>query len=231
VCDDDGWVVGFPVRAERAGIFLLEDFIMGYTHDWRFVRPVTEEEIDTVMPLIKDIAKRYRDVIKSTRRRSKGEIFYDEKGDNPYETFYVNLTAVSKIIERKGHEALPYLPENRWCKTARHPYDIAVCEMLLVLAAKVRGFKFSSDGFDRRCVRQLCDDQGLDESWPQAIENVNKLYNLNYEAGYFDLGNAFVFDVTVDGESVLDSSGNETVRSISRQGAKSKRKVREFCAV
>jgi hypothetical protein len=203
-------------------------FYMGYTHDWIFVKSVTEDEIDSVTPLIENVVKRHRRVIRPVQGCCRGDIFYEERSKDPYETFRVNLNEARYI----KYKEFPYQPYHCWCKTARRPYDIAVCEMLLVLAAEVPGFRFSSDGFDLRCTKRQCDERGLDESWPQAIANVNKLYKLNYEADYVELNDATYFNVTENGRSVLfDFNRNRTLTSILWQQVKPKRKCRKLADI
>lgn len=55
----------------------------------------------------------------------------DAKQGLDHETFYFDLNEMSDF---------------NFCKTARKPYDFAVCVALLAMANHIDGFKFSSDG-------------------------------------------------------------------------------------
>lgn len=76
-----------------------------------------------------------------------------------------------------GHETFAFkLREvsREFCKTARKPYDLPVCEMLLVLKAYLPNFVLSSDGFSG-----YAEEPKIDGFWKQAIENV-KEYGIHY---------------------------------------------------
>jgi hypothetical protein len=62
-----------------------------------------------------------------------------------------------------------------FCKTARKPYDIVVCEVLLVLKRFMPNLDVGSDGFSG-----YLKEPKLDGMWPEAIENV-KQYGINYQ--------------------------------------------------
>ena len=62
-----------------------------------------------------------------------------------------------------------------FCKTARKPYDIVVCEVLLVLKRYMPNLEVGSDGFSG-----YLEEPKLDGLWPDAIENVRQ-YGINYQ--------------------------------------------------
>lgn len=69
----------------------------------------------------------------------------DAKQSLDHETFYFDITNITEF---------------NFCKTARKPYDFAVCVALLAMANHIEGFEFSTDG-------QLDD-------WKPAIEFYNE---------------------------------------------------------
>lgn len=89
--------------------------------------------------------------------------------ENGYETFLVHNSDDQGGYSNKGFT---------FCKTARKPYDIVVCEVCLVLNAFCHHFDLSSDGFSGYVSEQV-DGVHLDGTWDQAIENV-KEYGLDY---------------------------------------------------
>jgi hypothetical protein len=189
---------------------------MGYTHYYGLEAPATNEEVDSALPLIEDTAEQHKKLIKVAfpDERVRGELFYRERSRSPYEDFYINLYDAE--VRR------------RFCKTARRPYDLAVCEMLLILAAKISVFKIASDGFCDDYRRCPSGSLGLEENWPVAIQQVKNRYGIDYTAGYCDLGNTFVFDVRVEDRSVLDKTCGTRAEVSARR---SKRKVRLLSAV
>jgi hypothetical protein len=183
---------------------------MGYTHYWKAGRRATKSEIAKVLPITRDILERHKEhiLMSESEITDKGKIRINDASGEGYETFYVDLS---------------YLPESRgFCKTGRMPYDQAVCEMLLVLAAKIPAFKINSDGLDREC-RYYGSETGFEESWPAAMKAVKKLYGLNYAGGYRDLGNILRFVLEIDGRSILEKMSSDNPRP---GGV---RRVREMC--
>ena len=76
-----------------------------------------------------------------------------------------------------GHETFLFEPKEcdfSFCKTEQKPYDLPVCEMLLVLKAHIPHFELSSDGFSG-----YAKDPKIDGFWGTAIENV-KQYGIFY---------------------------------------------------
>jgi len=72
----------------------------------------------------------------------------------------------------EGHETFLFETgknSNEFCKTARKPYDLAVCEILLVLKAHLPNFTMKSDGF-----WTSKENPKLDENWPAALESVKE---------------------------------------------------------
>lgn len=117
------------------------------------------------MPLIKSIINKHRGIIQfesdDNRAPAYGDvgIQFNGIGNDAHETFCF------KAMEKSDD----------FCKTARKPYDLPVCEILLVLKAHLPSFELSSDGF----ASEASNPQ-IDGSWPQAIENV-KTYGIFYK--------------------------------------------------
>ena len=177
---------------------------MGYTHYWYVPKAVEKKDWSRAIDCIKDIVKRHGDILAFEYDQPKRKpvvsvkkgIRFNGRGDDGHETF-----------------AIFVVDDVRWdfCKTARKPYDQAVCECLLVLRAMVPGFRVSSDGF---CGR-LEDGAVPSAAWPVAIEAV-KVYGLHYtafvyneRAPYCDIGMELVED-GVEGVRRFDDDGYES---------------------
>jgi len=129
---------------------------MGYTHYWKMDKPMKG-----LMPLQKELVL---EVLKENKKFLFGPmgtgkpIFTDDmislngnaKTDEDHETFEVNFRQSSEF---------------EFCKTARKPYDLAVCKLLCVFSLS-EGFNFSSDGTERDSKEQRFLG---DESWPEAL--------------------------------------------------------------
>lgn len=90
-----------------------------------------------------------------------GSGFYDDSSRPPL--FSSDCIAFNGVDE-DAHEDFCVdfsRPFSDFCKTARKPYDLAVCITLLVLAMKVPNFRFTSDGFDNKW---------RDDQWNTAID-------------------------------------------------------------
>ena len=100
---------------------------MGYTHYWKQksmleVSPKQRELIDEVLKEHADIL----DIETNTNR----ELVLNGIGADSHETFVIEFGKKTEF---------------EFCKTARKPYDIPVCKILLVLRYS-KGFELSSDG-------------------------------------------------------------------------------------
>lgn len=143
---------------------------MGFTHYWD-TRNCTEEDeqaYSQALPIIKDIVNRHATLICFEYDRperkplaTRSQIRFNGKGE-------------------EGHETLIFRLNGKWefCKTARKPYDLAVCEVLLVLKAYLPNMSLSSDGF-YGVLREQQETIQLEENWPRAMENV-KRYGIHY---------------------------------------------------
>lgn len=103
---------------------------MGYTHYWTPSKESTRrEDFEALAPVFEKIVEMHKDIITGVEL-THAVIAFD--GVPNHETF---------CVWGEGGGSWSF------CKTAYKPYDIAVCECLLALAAGVRGFSFRSDGF------------------------------------------------------------------------------------
>ena len=139
---------------------------MGYTSYFPFkgkLDEVTKNGWHAVVPIVRDIIERHKDLLCLEYDETDKPPLVDEenfviqfngKGEDGHETFFVNLKDT----------------EFAFCKTARKPYDIAVCEILLVLCAYIPGFDIGSDEFNETL-------QTSDENWAGAAERVADLYH------------------------------------------------------
>ena len=130
---------------------------MGYTHYFNFEKS-TNQFPKNVLSDLEFIGNKYKDIIVI-------DILSDEcislNGIEPndYETFYLE----------------PCTTEFNFCKTAREPYDLPVCEMLLVLKHYYRNnFKLESDGFS--VSKENFKKKILDGNWGQAIKNIKEQF-------------------------------------------------------
>ena len=147
---------------------------MGYTHYWKTNNYGAQEKagFEKALPIVRKILKKYDNIIQKEYDDekkpvvSKKQIRFNGKGDDGHETFlFVNS-------DKQGDF---YNPSFAFCKTARKPYDVAVCEVLLVLNAFCPALSISSDGFSG-----YLEDPEIDGTWADAVKNV-KQYGIEYE--------------------------------------------------
>ena len=84
-------------------------------------------------------------------------------------------------IDENGHETFYLTPNcNEFCKTARKPYDLPTCEILLILKHHYGNkFDLSSDGF--WVSEEDFKKKNLDENWNEAIKNVRNEFGYIYK--------------------------------------------------
>jgi len=109
---------------------------MGYTHYWKINKPLTINAEQK--KLIKQVLKEHKAILfggmgngKPTFNDTILELNGDVRMGEDYENFMVEFGKTSSSFT--------------FCKTARRPYDLAVCKILLILSLS-DGFSFSSDG-------------------------------------------------------------------------------------
>lgn len=129
---------------------------MGYTHYWTFKKSPAniadgKEKFANAVALFKEGLKKLQDIPLGNGRGENEpiitdtEVCFNGKAPEDYETCAMSL-------ESKGFD---------FCKTARQPYDVAVCLLLLCMAdAFGDDFEYSSDG----------DIENGEEGWARAKE-------------------------------------------------------------
>jgi hypothetical protein len=147
---------------------------MGYTHYFSLTNATKEDRAGYLkaLPSLLDIVTRYRDMLcyecNDTERGpmvSEEMVRFNGKGEAGHETFRFALSDRAVSL-------------SEFCKTARKPYDIAVCECLLVLNALIPSLEVHSDGFSGTLADQE-ENPHLDGCWDEAIENV-KQYGIKH---------------------------------------------------
>mgnify|MGYP003971381979 CR=1 FL=1 len=128
---------------------------MGYTHYWKHDEVIKAdwrkaiEEVDKVL------------------RRHHGVLQFEYDNDAKPEA---NDSSIRfNGIDEDGHETFWVSPEATgfsFCKTARKPYDLAVCEVLIILSC-LCGFDVSSDG-------------DFDDEWAEATKNVKEHHGFEF---------------------------------------------------
>jgi hypothetical protein len=114
---------------------------MGYTHYWQHgcLSDAVRKGWEAAMPAIRDILHRHKEILRLEYDKPSLRPLLDQlnflikfngKGEDGHETFVVDLSR----------------PDHAFCKTARKPYDLPVCEVLLVLLWNIPGFSVGSDG-------------------------------------------------------------------------------------
>lgn len=127
---------------------------MGYTHYWDLKKTTaqTREQVKTALaevavlfdklPQNSNAAGGYyvEEKLRLFGGQGTGKVYLtdealifngDAKQSLDHETFYFDISNMSDF---------------NFCKTARKPYDFAVCVALLAMANHIEGFEFSSDG-------------------------------------------------------------------------------------
>jgi hypothetical protein len=118
----------------------MED-VVGYTHYFKQTKVIklTKEQKN----LINEVREAHKDIL-GVNSFSPSLLHINGVEEEAHEDFYVELAKTSDF---------------EFCKTARKPYDLPVCKLLLVLTLSP-GFTFSSDG----------DYAEGEESWKEAKE-------------------------------------------------------------
>ena len=105
-----------------------------------------------------------------------------EEGDRGHETFSLQRKSDKRLEDYASRLDRKYIFD--FCKTARKPYDIVVCCLLVILKYHLGNMiEFSSDGAD------WTNDEGvyyeIDGAWSDAIKLCAK--NLSYDLNYDDI--------------------------------------------
>lgn len=145
---------------------------MGYTHSWQRVRKLPARKFAAAA---KECQTACADLVVSGRCRlayesdslsspifNDNEIRFNGKGEEGHETFSVD--SIWQVRPWDPDDEKDRRPGD-FCKTARKPYDIAVCVCLIILERHFgKKFSVASDGDDE------------EESWPAAREWCQRLF-------------------------------------------------------
>lgn len=122
---------------------------MGYTHYWR--RPVNLDAAkfkavaDDLTKLLPKLPKLFGPDGRGTPVINEKKIIFngDRSKNEDHETFYIASVFGRESIDVRPHSPMKFA----FCKTARKPYDIAVCATLLLLKHHFENdIQVSSDG-------------------------------------------------------------------------------------
>jgi hypothetical protein len=140
---------------------------MGYTHYWKFKGEKTMNE--GVLSDIQKVVSQYHDILQYEHDVHKSPV--------------VSKKAIRfNGIDERGHETFLVIPGSEFdcCKTARKPYDMPVCQILLILKHHYgKGFELSSDGL--WVSKEEFKAKILDENWNEALDIVKKEYGYHFE--------------------------------------------------
>lgn len=140
---------------------------MGYTHYWNIKGGLMHGTAEQMLANVQKVVEAHRsiiqldyDVAKPPRVNPKS-ICFNGIEENGHEVFFVRLFG------------------GDFCKTARKPYDLPVCKVLLILKAHFGNhMDLSSDGFSG-----LDSPNDYDGCWEQAIKEVREMgYTITYRA-------------------------------------------------
>jgi hypothetical protein len=147
---------------------------MGYTHYWYQHKDFTTEQWSNIQKDVLDIIVKYCD---------KNHVALTEEYDSPMLVCGPTPPIASKAMIRfngwreEGHETfmlekkmpMPRIPGRNYhfnfCKTARKPYDIAVCLVLLICATHAPD------------VLSISSDGSWEEDWTEARKVYKQLFN------------------------------------------------------
>lgn len=135
---------------------------MGYTHYFNFkedIKSFSEE----VLTDIKTVLAKYEDILE-VESITDDKIFFNGLGYGAYEDFALRSDTT----------------DFNFCKTARRPYDLPVCEVLLVLKHHYKdNFELGSDGFS--VSKENFIKKNLDGTWNEAIKNVKDQFGYEFD--------------------------------------------------
>lgn len=157
--------------------------IMGYTHYFRVTDERAKEAMPKTVEIIKDIFKTFPEVSDCLKGgdgyedpiiNEVGIVFNgDAEKHEDYETFFIDVNNL----------------DSHFCKTARQPYDLAVCLCLIALRATLkvrigfrtyrRVFKFRSDGYFMNYKKEDGKIIPAEKNWAKARRLYNKYCRLH----------------------------------------------------
>lgn len=165
---------------------------MGYTHYWELSKD-SKALSKQCLEDVKKVIEQHKKIIQFEDDNNKEPIVtntairFNGIGENGHETFYFE-TPPKEDEYRKFREGVLF----SFCKTAKKPYDIVVCKLLLILKADLqKNMKLSSDGFSN----YTCSFDGV---WSEAIEKVKEMgYKINCSTYARDKGESPYYDCEI----------------------------------
>ena len=154
---------------------------MGYTHYWYiFEKEIPKDIWENFATDFVKLVPHFYDILDQTTEQKLNidneEIIFNGVGENSHETFYINRK------NKLNKEDNSYF---NFCKTARKPYDIAVCCTLIIAKYYFgNGIRISSDGQNNDRV----------DGWDNATELCQKIlkygkrFNISHESGIGEFG-------------------------------------------
>ena len=136
---------------------------MGYTHYWDMSRDISERNFKKLTNDMKAIEAYVSKIDEPTEQFT----LHNANGENDGVLYLDNQFCFNGDAEQGAdHESMHIRlgANNSWtfCKTARKPYDLAVCLILLSLKYHIRSTRVSSDG--------------TSEDWELALETWGKIF-------------------------------------------------------
>jgi len=165
---------------------------MGYTHYWR-ISEHAKALSDKCLEDVKRVIEKYKDIIQyedDDKRKpivTNTLIRFNGIGKDGHETFVFETPAKENEYSKFKNGFL-----FNFCKTARKPYDIVVCKLLLILKAELQSnMKLYSDGFSN----YTC---SFDGTWSDAIEEVKEMgYKIDCRCYARDKGESEYYDCEI----------------------------------
>ena len=155
---------------------------MGYTHYFRITDERAKEAMPKTAEIIKDIFKTFPEVSDCLKGgdgyedpiiNEVGIVFNgDAEKHEDYETFFIDVNNL----------------DSHFCKTARQPYDLAVCLCLIALKDTLKAkcgfsfrglFSFKSDGYFMNSKKNNGEIIPCEKNWAKARRLYNKYCRLH----------------------------------------------------
>ncbi|MCC5846829.1 MAG: hypothetical protein JJU29_01950 [Verrucomicrobia bacterium] len=137
---------------------------MGYTHYWRQTKWTKDDRDGYVqaLPMIRDIVHvRYPDILCQSFGLQRPPVV------NALRIEFNGVDGCEDFLFANG------VRRPQYCKTGHLPYDLPVCEVLLVLHAHCLNLKLSSDGLRKRGGLLV----PAEDNWAEALANIRKHYS------------------------------------------------------
>jgi hypothetical protein len=145
---------------------------MGYTHYWHS-RPLEAERAELAgkryrkfgIPALEQVFAWHRGLLvrsyqegNLSPRADEEAVAFNGVGESAHEDLYLSIPELLSSGCRD------------FCKTNLKPYDLAVCDALLILAWCRPGLELASDGFRLERGRKWAG-----ESWPEAVKGISEI--------------------------------------------------------